>query len=226
MNKKAKITLSIFITLVLIASVFLVSTVVAKPNPRAVKACRDGLDNDGDNLIDYPNDPGCSDKNDRSEFGSNECDDGIDNDGDGNTDIADSGCHSAFGTDESDCGDLVCEGGEDCDSCANDCLDSGEICYLGISYSGDCCEDNDCTSPETCVDHVCQIADSCSDTDGFNEFVQGTVLGDYDQNPYSHTDYCDNATSVVEYYCSRDIPNTWIYDCSINNTGCSNGACY
>jgi uncharacterized membrane protein len=47
-------------------------------------ACDDGLDNDGDGLADFPNDPGC-----RTSTSSNEaprCDDDLDNDGDGMTD--------------------------------------------------------------------------------------------------------------------------------------------
>ena len=31
------------------------------------RACRDGIDNDGDGKIDYPNDPGCTSRNDRDE---------------------------------------------------------------------------------------------------------------------------------------------------------------
>ena len=56
-------------------------------------ACKDGIDNDGDGLIDYPNDPGCSSKTDKSEKGTIACDDGIDNNANGFIDYpADSGC--------------------------------------------------------------------------------------------------------------------------------------
>lgn len=58
--------------------------------------CSDGIDNDGDNLIDYPADPGCSSRADDSESPFNgipQCSDGIDNDGDGRIDYpADGGC--------------------------------------------------------------------------------------------------------------------------------------
>lgn len=47
-----------------------------------ITQCSDGLDNDGDGQIDFPNDPGCSSPADNDELGTNECDDGIDNDGD------------------------------------------------------------------------------------------------------------------------------------------------
>jgi hypothetical protein len=57
-------------------------------------ACADGIDNDGDGLIDVK-DPGCSDPSDLAETGSQYgCDNGIDDDFDGQTDSADSGCHS------------------------------------------------------------------------------------------------------------------------------------
>jgi len=47
----------------------------------APPACSDGVDNDGDGLIDYPQDPGCSDPS--SNIENPQCQDGIDNDGDG-----------------------------------------------------------------------------------------------------------------------------------------------
>jgi hypothetical protein len=47
-------------------------------------SCSDGLDDDGDGLTDYPNDPGCTDASDSSERGAVfECDNGIDDDDDG-----------------------------------------------------------------------------------------------------------------------------------------------
>ncbi|MEA1925041.1 MAG: hypothetical protein U9M95_04150 [Candidatus Altiarchaeota archaeon] len=53
---------------------------------------------------------------------SPECSDSIDNDGDGATDFpADTGCTDANDTDETNCGDGVCEGGETEISCAVDC---------------------------------------------------------------------------------------------------------
>ncbi|MGH0034155.1 MAG: FG-GAP-like repeat-containing protein [Myxococcota bacterium] len=47
--------------------------------------CTDGLDNDGDGLIDHPADPGCLDADSASEWP--ECQDGLDNDGDGFVDF-------------------------------------------------------------------------------------------------------------------------------------------
>ena len=56
--------------------------------------CDDGLDDDGDGLTDYPDDPGCIDEFDTDERGASfECDNGIDDDTDGFTDFPDDdGC--------------------------------------------------------------------------------------------------------------------------------------
>jgi hypothetical protein len=51
-------------------------------------ACWDGLDNDGDGLVDFPADPGCDDAADLSERSPLlPCDDGSDNDADGGIDF-------------------------------------------------------------------------------------------------------------------------------------------
>ncbi len=59
--------------------------------------CRDGIDNDGDGLVDYPDDPGCYDEYDDFEGdATTECQDGIDNDWDGYVDYPeDNGCYSS-----------------------------------------------------------------------------------------------------------------------------------
>ncbi len=50
--------------------------------------CDDGLDNDGDGLADFPDDPGCEDATDLSERSLLlACDDGADNDNDGGSDF-------------------------------------------------------------------------------------------------------------------------------------------
>jgi len=67
--------------------------------------CADGLDNDNDGLIDYPNDPGCesADDNDESNVPPAICADGLDNDNDGLTDYPnDPGCSAADDNDETD----------------------------------------------------------------------------------------------------------------------------
>jgi hypothetical protein len=58
--------------------------------------CSDGIDNDGDRLVDYPADPGCTSTTDNDEYNAPilpQCSDGIDNDGDRLVDYpADRGC--------------------------------------------------------------------------------------------------------------------------------------
>ncbi|HEY4244961.1 MAG TPA: hypothetical protein VGM88_34335 [Kofleriaceae bacterium] len=70
--------------------------------------CSDGIDNDGDGKIDYPNDPGCDSPDDGTENlvcpgpMCPQCGDGIDNDADGEIDYPnDINCLSASGTSES-----------------------------------------------------------------------------------------------------------------------------
>ena len=50
--------------------------------------CENGIDDDGDGLVDFGHDPGCATQSDLSEQDpTHPCDDGIDNDGDGFTDF-------------------------------------------------------------------------------------------------------------------------------------------
>jgi len=75
--------------------------------------CADGVDNDGDTLVDYPLDPGCSNSIDDDETDpvvTYQCNDGSDNDSDGKTDYpTDLGCDST--TDNSESGEIVNSGG-------------------------------------------------------------------------------------------------------------------
>ena len=78
-----------------------VSALPAAPPPSPQPACSDGTDNDGDSLVDFSSDPGCTASDDSSEFDAPppppaDCADGADNDGDRRTDFpADPGCTSA-----------------------------------------------------------------------------------------------------------------------------------
>lgn len=80
--------------------------------------CDDGLDEDGDGLVDYPADPGCTGPTDESEReASLACDNGLDDDGDGTIDLLDPGCAEPADTDER--GPLYA-----CDNGIDDDLDS------------------------------------------------------------------------------------------------------
>jgi hypothetical protein len=62
-------------------------------NVTVTPACSDGVDSDGDTLVDYPADGGCRATNDDTEI--EDCRDGVDNDLDGRTDYpADLQCTS------------------------------------------------------------------------------------------------------------------------------------
>ncbi len=62
--------------------------------------CSDGIDNDGDGLIDFPSDPGCVGGWDDELSHEFACDDGIDNNGDGLPDRKDPRCQVSFDDDE------------------------------------------------------------------------------------------------------------------------------
>ncbi len=77
-------------------------------------ACSDGIDNDGDGDIDFPDDADCDSPDDVDEASTPACADGIDNDGDGDIDYpADLGCSSLLDTDET--GGAECSDGLDND---------------------------------------------------------------------------------------------------------------
>jgi hypothetical protein len=80
--------------------------------------CSDGVDNDGDGLIDFPDDLGCVGATDDTENSptSPKCDDGRDNDGDGKADYpSDPGCFAPAGDAEED----DCPDGQFCPQCGN-----------------------------------------------------------------------------------------------------------
>jgi uncharacterized membrane protein len=74
--------------------------------------CNDGLDGDGDLLIDFPEDPECTSLGDRSE--GPDCSDGLDNDGDGLADFgADPDCTDGADLSElPDCADAFDDDGD------------------------------------------------------------------------------------------------------------------
>ena len=87
-------------------------TLLAPLLPGPTPECADGLDNDGDGDLDYPDDSSCFGPEDATE--EDECSDGIDNDGNGDTDYpADPGCYAAFShTENPECSDGVDNNGD------------------------------------------------------------------------------------------------------------------
>ena len=92
------------------------------------------------------------------------------------------------------------------------------------------CGDEVCEGGETQVTRPedCSYPDSCTDTDGgVNIYVQGIAYGYQNGYPYNYTDYCgENATLLVEFWCSGDVCDYSLVDClEVNMTACSSGVC-
>lgn len=228
--------------------------------------CNDKMDNDGDGFVDLV-DTGCRNKRDRDETNcgddvcegdestftcsrdcgspTTECNDGLDNDGDGTVDYPnDPGCTSLSDTDETNCGDGVCEGGETVSSCSSDCVPA-ELCGNNVIEGSEVCDGTDldgqncgsqgfsggilnCNSACTGFDTSGCFGNTCGDTDGgYNLNVRGTISGEQDGDSFTHTDFCIDSSTIVEYYCHSVIgPASLTDNCLVNETvTCLNGAC-
>lgn len=82
------------------------------------------------------------------------CNDGICDPGECDNCIADCNLTECCGT--QGCNPNI---GENCNNCVTDCLHTGQVCCSGVSYVGDCCEDDECTSGLECNNHVCSPPD-------------------------------------------------------------------
>ncbi len=144
------------------------------------RECSDGLDNDGDGFVDFPNDPGCDSPGDNSESTpAAQCADGLDNDGDGHIDWpADPGCQGP--TDRTE--------------------DSPPACNDGLDNDGDGLvdwpADPDCTSPTDGSETTYRACQDGVDNDG-----DGLV--DFPADPGCHSAFDDgeldaNATPMVK----------------------------
>lgn len=141
-------------------------------------ACRDGLDNDMDDLLDCadPDCPGCNSgatcEQSEGRCKEEDCGDGLDNDGDGAIDCADEDCPECEAGTTCDvstgtCGESDCADGEDNDGDGDvDCEDedcNGRSCGAGLACSGESCvesncrdgEDNDGDGKVDCADPDC-----------------------------------------------------------------------
>ncbi|HEV8320893.1 MAG TPA: hypothetical protein VG389_04720, partial [Myxococcota bacterium] len=110
--------------------------------------CGDGVDNDGDALIDFPADPGCVDPLDDDEVEPPQCSDGLDNDADGLVDLDDPGCTDAADDSEvnPECSDGIDNDGDGlvdfpADPQCGSALDPREsvdpVCDDGLDNDGD-----------------------------------------------------------------------------------------
>ena len=204
MDKNGRITL---IALVVLSAVLLAVLVIAGngASSKSVAQCKDRIDNDGDGNIDYPNDPGCSSKNDNDEIN---CGDGVVSSGE------------------------VCDGGSQ--TCTLNGYSGTQACNTQCSGWDSCqtteyCGDGICNGAETSdtCSTDCGQPDSCSDTDGgIFANTQGTTSGYFGGSQYSNTDNCVDSTTLTENYCSGNTPLQYTLNCFGNGTTqCSSGAC-
>lgn len=148
--------------------------------PETVYQCSDGIDNDQDSLIDYPNDPGCESTTDNDETDPTpvyQCSDGIDNDDSEDTliDSQDPACHSDGNVlnSESYDGTINSENnGENVYQCSDGLDNDGdELIDFGNDPGCSSADDNDETDQKT------EPTDVCPNIDGIQETVpEGMVL--------------------------------------------------
>jgi hypothetical protein len=192
--------------------------------------CSDGLDNDGDGLIDMQ-DPGCSDPSDDDESDdpqNPQCNDGLDNDGDGLIDWPlDPGCTDPNDNDESDdpqfpqCSDGIDNDGDGLidmqDPGCSDPNDDDESddpqlpqCSDGIDNDGDGLIDMDdpgCSDPNDDDESDDPVLPQCNDGidndgDGLID-MQDPGCSDPSDNDESD-DPITNQNPVAELILSRD----------------------
>ncbi|HUQ07579.1 MAG TPA: vWA domain-containing protein [Kofleriaceae bacterium] len=144
------------------------------------RQCSDGLDNDGDGMIDFPNDVGCDSPSDNTENTPGpQCSDGADNDADNQTDWP-------F--------DVGCQGPTDATE------NSGAACGDGLDNDGDGAtdfpSDPDCTSATDGSETFYQACQDGLDNDG-------DALRDFPNDPGCHSPFDStetdaNATPIVK----------------------------
>jgi hypothetical protein len=135
----------------------------------AVAACRDGLDNDGDGLIDA-DDPQCFDPSEDNEAADPDgpaCGDGLDNDGDGLIDADDPGClASDWLSEEGVAGWDVCADGVDNDGDGRIDADDPDCALTGQEFPRAVpAAPSPATAPPACADGVDNDGDGLIDSD-------------------------------------------------------------
>jgi hypothetical protein len=177
--------------------------------------CSNGIDDDGDGKVDYPNDPGCSSSSDTSESPdptppptASQCSNGIDDDGDGKVDYPnDPGCSSSSDTSESP--DPVTTG--ETDPCFDGAQPGGPMCELAVGSGA---------SSETTDYFGCGITVSCLlyshcanfkfDTTVQGKLPTGTTYGYYDAfKPHIQFYYCVVWGKTITKVTGALATNTW-----------------
>ncbi len=163
-------------------------------------ACADGLDNDGDGLIDHPQEPGCERPSDDDELDPPErpaCSDGLDNDGDGLIDfLEEPRCESAADPSEGpECSDGVDNDGDgrlDFDRDGDGQPDRGDD-------EGCACLDDELESVEPeCDDHCDNDADGLIDL--MDPGCEGDPLGVREANlPHCEDRQDNDGDGLIDY---------------------------
>ena len=180
----------------------------AKGASHSTPACRDGKDNDGDGLIDYPQDPDCTSKDDTSEGKavSKGCGNGVLDEGE----VCDDGNREDGDACRGDCG-------QDLTLCGNGTLDQGEICDDGNRQDGDSCS-SDCSRDLTkCGNGVLDEGEVCDDG---NRVDGDACRGDCGQDltlcgngQLDRGEFCDDGKPPGQSACSDDCrANTGVCD--------------
>ena len=114
-----------------------------------------------------------------------------------------SGCNSINDNDCSvNCGNGICESGENCGNCLADCsCPSGEICCSGSCTTPPCSLNSDCNDYNSCTTDICNSAGTCSASCSNTQIVS-----------------CINNDGCCPSGCNSINDN----DCSVN---CGNGIC-
>ena len=130
--------------------------------------------------------------------GTTECSDGLDNDGDLSTDLADTGCADSNDNDETNCGDNICEGGENFVSCPADCeAPTPPSCGDGVWNQSDIDDGNECDGNP--LPNGCSI--SCTCEPGFTNNSAGSC----DLDPPLNTGTILSIWNSI-YFDSNDLP--------------------
>jgi hypothetical protein len=192
--------------------------------------CNDGVDNDGDGLVDLA-DPGCSSSTDDDESdGTSQCQDNIDNDGDGAVDYPDDfSCSSPQDDDETnplaECQNGVDDDGDNltdmADSGCSDSQDNDEFNYYQ-------CNDGIDNDGDGYTDYPDDIGcDSSFDNDEFNYFEcnDGTDNDNDGAVDYPDDFSCDspfdNNESYPQAQCQDGVDNDGDGLVDLADPGCS-----
>ena len=173
----------------------------APPPPVAVVApvlvCSDGVDNDGDGLIDFPADPGCTAVDDVDETDPPQCSDGKDNDGDGLVDFpSDKGCAAADDKDETN----PCNTSETGEKISLRGCGTGDVIVLrGVNFEFD--KSNLTANAKTILDDVAEELSAHPEI----KIELGGHTDAKGSNEYNQSLSEQRAASVVGYLASKGL---------------------